>query len=549
MQSRIRKLAGHVREYGLQGTAAAAADRILKRRPREVSYERWLERSRYSSWDYLKMSRKKLGSNPVFAVRSYADHSERAAFIQSLETQIYRKYHTLKECPDADYILLCASGCTLSPAVLWKCAEYLSAEEEVDLIYFDSDRIGLDGRKKEPSFRPDYDPDLLSQVNYMGDVVLVSTAAAMKAGLPGHGPDAFHEFLKRVCFSHTVRGGEEADCAIRHIPEVLYHVFEKDGDGNLSGEEETEPVREAVMDMREGAEEPLISVLIPNKDHIADLKRCISSLLQVNTWQNLEILILENNSAEQETFQYYEELQRSDGRIRVLTYDRPFNYSAVNNFGLANAAGSLILLLNNDTQILEKDSIARLACLAMREDVGAAGALLLYPDLTVQHAGIILGYGGIAGHAFTGEECEGPGDAYPDLVFHHIHNVCAVTGACLMLRRSVFLRAGGFDEDLKVAFNDVDLCMRLRSEGLRVLLCPQAVLIHNESVSRGSEDSPEKVARFHDEIRTFIGKWERELKEGDPFYNPNLTLTGRSWTCRDLLREPVKPYIKYLDLQ
>ena len=552
MTDKIRKLREHVREYGLHGTAVAAADRILHRQQQEVPYERWLERSRPSSRDYARMSRKTLPREMVFAVRSYAQGGDRTAFMQSLSLQIYRNYLPLKDCRGSDYVLLCGSGCTLAPDLLWQCARYLAeADGEIDLIYFDSDRIGEDGRKTDPAFRPDYDPDLLEQVNYMGHVVLARIDAAKEAGLPAGGAGSFHAFLRRICGKHAVRAGEESGCPVRHIPKILYHELAEDAREDAAPQESAQdPGDRGAGDVSSASasSRPLVSVLIPNKDHTDDLARCIISLQQVNAWENLEILILENNSEQPETFRFYEKLQKTDPRIRVLTYDRPFNYSAVNNFGAANASGSLLLLLNNDTVILEKDAIARLACLALRDDVGAAGALLYYPDHTVQHAGIILGYGGIAGHAFAGEVSgRGPG-VYPDLVFGHVHNVSAVTGACMMLRRSVFLKAGGFDEELTVAFNDVDLCMRLRASSLRVLMCPGARLIHNESASRGSEDSPEKVARFHGEIRTFIRKWEKELEKGDPFYNPNLTLTGRSWTCRDELRESVKPYVKYLKI-
>ena len=552
MTEKIRKLREHVREYGLQGTAVAAADRILRRQKQEVSYERWLERSRLSSRDYAKMSRQKPPGDTVFAVRSYAKGGDRTAFLQSLSLQIYRNYRPLKDCRGTDYVLLCGSGCTLAPELLWQCANYLAhAKDRIDLIYFDSDRIGEDGRKRDPAFRPEYDPDLLEQVNYMGHVVLARVDAAREAGFPDDGAQSFHAFLKRLCLKHPVRAGEERSCAVRHISGILYHELSKDAEADTAaspGAQVRDTYAVRAGDSCGDSVEPLVSVLIPNKDHTDDLARCIVSLQQVNAWKNLEILILENNSTQPETFRFYEKLRRTDPRIRVLTYDRPFNYSAVNNFGAANASGSLLLLLNNDTVILESDTIARLACLARRDDVGAAGALLYYPDHTVQHAGVVLGYGGIAGHAFSGEASGGGPGVYPELVFSHIHNVSAVTGACMMLRRSVFLRAGGFDEDLAVAFNDVDLCMRLRAGGLRILMCPGARLIHNESASRGSEDSPEKVARFHGEIRTFIRKWEKELEKGDPFYNPNLTLTGRSWTCRDELRESVKPYLKYLKI-
>ena len=274
----------------------------------------------------------------------------------------------------------------------------------------------------------------------------------------------------------------------------------------------------------------------------------MESLRTVNTWENLEILILENNSEEEETFALYRQLEESDSRIRVLRWDKTFNYSAINNFGALAAHGEYLLLLNNDTQILEPESIARMQRLASRPETGAVGALLLYPDGRVQHAGIILGYGGIAGHAWEGEREEEITAPFPRLVFMHTHNTSAVTGACLMLRSAVWTAAGGMDEKLEVTFNDVDLCMKLRREGLRVLMCPDACLMHDESASRGSEDSPQKVARFHEEIRIFAHRWEAELQKGDPFYNPNLTLTGRSWTCRDVIREAKKPYLKYLHI-
>ncbi len=233
----------------------------------------------------------------------------------------------------------------------------------------------------------------------------------------------------------------------------------------------------------------------------------------------------------------------------MYTYTGSFNYSRINNFGASKAHGRFLLFLNNDTVILKPSSIWYLASHAERQDVGAVGALLIYPDHTVQHAGVILGYGGIAGHAYQGEELgELPGE-YPELLFEHTRNVSAVTGACMLMRREVYEQAGGFDEELAVTFNDVDLCLRLRKEGYRILICPNAELIHNESASRGAEDSEEKVRRFHREIGIFVRRWEKELEAGDPFYNPNLTLTGRTYTCKDPVREARAPYLKYLRME
>ena len=550
----IRNLSSYIKDYGLHAAAVRAADRLLKRKAEEVSYDRWLQRSRKSSRDYARMGKEEFVWNPVISIKAFMDHEDRTPFMQSLSLQIYRNVRSFRNCPGSEYLMIVGAGCILAPDILWQAVNMLNDEgltesvlkDAPSLIYFDSDRIGPEGRKTDPAFRPEYDPDLLERVNYMGEVVLVRTDLAMEAGLPSDGGQSLHSFLKNICALTDEQPGQEGRGAVRHISEILYH---ETGDANLSAIsslEREEPAVRADADIAFGTKEPLVSVLIPNKDHKEDLEKCIESLQKVNAWQNLEILILENNSEDPETFSYYDRIRRNDRRIRILEYGLPFNYSAVNNFGAEYAEGEYLLLLNNDTVILREDSIASMVRLVHKEDTGAAGALLYYPDGSIQHAGIILGHGGIAGHAFAGERSGRDLGFFPGLVYTHTHNVSAVTGACLMVRKQVWQEAGGMDEDLEVAFNDVDFCMRLRRNGLKVLMCPKAQLYHNESVSRGAEDSPEKIARFHREIGIMVSRWEKELEEGDPFYNPNLTLTGRSWTCRDELREAAKPYLKYL---
>ena len=550
---RLGRLAAYVKDHGIRESAHLAADRLLDRKRPEVSYEEWLNRNRPSSGDYRRMERTAFPYSPVIGVRASMPEAERVAFFQSLDMQIYRRFRSLKGDPSVEYALLVNDSCSLRPDLLWECARMLdmAGPGQIDLIYFDSDRIGGDGRKCQPAFRPEYDPALLSRVNYMGDVVLVRTGAAMEAGLPGPGEDAFHSFLKKICLGSKTGRTAGPGGSIRHIPKILYHTqgtMEMPAAGELSprafGREASSASGHVMSHTREN--EALVSVLIPNKDHAQDLEKCVDSLRRNNTWTNLEIVILENQSSMAGTFELYRHLREEDPRIRILEWNRPFNYSAINNYGASQAKGEYLLLLNNDTQILEPESIALLQTLASEPETGAAGALLLYPDKSVQHGGIILGHGGIAGHAWEGELLEQYSAPYPGLVLSHTHNVSAVTGACMMLRRSVWEAAGGMDESLAVTFNDVDLCMRLRKEGRNVLMCPGACLTHYESASRGYEDSPEKVERFHREIGIFVRRWSRELEMGDPFYSPSLTLQGRSWTCRDDLREGVKPYLKYL---
>ncbi len=542
---KLGSLRTYVKEHGIRSSVVLTVDRLLHRQIPEVDYGKWLERHRPSSREYDRMEKHVRPDGPVFGVSASMGERDRVAFMQSLDMQVYRKFRPLKKSPQSEYILVVGGPCTLRPDLLWKCADLLEREKDqkIDLIYFDSDIIGEDGRKENPSFRPDYDPDLLRQVNYMGDVVMVRHDLFSDAVLPTGKGEPFHTFLKTIC---RLEDGAEGEPVVRHIAEVLYH--EASGDESVFSEDEGSD-EQGETGYTQTAPRPLVSVMIPNKDHIEDLDRCVTSLLHKNSWDHLEILIIENNSARKETFEYYERIQKTDERIRVVTWEGPFNYSAINNFGFQSARGEYILLLNNDTKILEKDSIAKMVQLSSRPDVGSVGALLLYPEGAVQHAGIILGHGGIAGHAWEGENPIAIPGAFPAMVFSHVHNVSAVTGACMMMKRSDYEAAGGLDESLEVTFNDVDLCLRLRRMGRRILMCPTAQLIHYESASRGSEDSPQKIKRFHREISIFVHRWEKELEKGDPYYNPNLTLTGKTWTCKDELRESAKPYLKYLHME
>ena len=298
-------------------------------------------------------------------------------------------------------------------------------------------------------------------------------------------------------------------------------------------------------------EEPLISVLIPNKDHIEDLEKCLGSIAGRSTYRNIEFIVIENNSEKEETFAYYEKL-RSEGQVqgmpvKVVRWEREFNYSAINNFGAGFAEGSYLLLLNNDVELRDPDSIGEMLCYAMREEIGIVGARLCYPDDTIQHAGVIVGLGGIAGAAFVGlHEKE---NSYMHRMMS-LQDLSAVTAACLLTKKSVYEACGGLCEDLQVAFNDIDYCMKVRRLGLRCVYDPYAVFYHYESKSRGLEDTPEKVMRFNGEIAVFASRWSGVLRDGDPYYNPNLTLRKANFALRDLTKElPGEPYELELDVE
>ena len=274
--------------------------------------------------------------------------------------------------------------------------------------------------------------------------------------------------------------------------------------------------------------EPLVSIVIPNKDHVDDLKKCIDAIEQRSTYRNYEIIIVENNSVQQETFAYYESLVENP-HIQVLYWQEEFNYSKINNFGVAHTKGKYILLLNNDTELISPDFITQMLGYCQRKDVGIVGARLYFEDGTIQHAGVIVGIGGIAGHAFSAmDEQAGIYQLRTSVACDY----SAVTAACLMISRETFDAVGGLDPEFQVAFNDVDFCLKVRKLGKLVVYVPQAKLYHYESKSRGKEDTVKKQKRFHSEMQLFQSRWVDILATGDPYYNMNLALDAFDFSVR-----------------
>jgi GT2 family glycosyltransferase len=264
-----------------------------------------------------------------------------------------------------------------------------------------------------------------------------------------------------------------------------------------------------------------VSIIIPNKDHKEDLERCINSILTKSKYKNYEIIIVENHSKEEETFEYYNYIKNRYENIILLEWKDEFNYSAVNNFAAKYAKGDILLFLNNDTEVINENWLEEMIQYAQREDVGVVGAKLYYPDDTIQHAGVILGIGGIAEHSHRYFSKNSFG-YFGRLGI--VQNLSAVTGACLMMRKDVFKEVEGFDERYPLAFGDVDICLKAREKGYLVVFTPFAELYHYKSKTRGYEDTPEKQERFNKEIELFRKKWGYILESGDPYYNPNLNL-------------------------
>ena len=457
------------------------------------------------------------------------------------------------ECLDmatGEFIALFDHDDVLHPAALHEMMRVICSKD-ADIVYTDEATfISPDiSNISFIHFKPDYAPDNLRANNYICHFTAFKRSLLDKTGMFRSEFDGSqdHDMLLRLT---------EAADRIEHIPEVLY-FWRAHPDSVALGIEAKDYAavsgRKAVMRsiQRQGmtasvestkahpciyrikydiAIDPLISIVIPSCDHVDELKTCIDSIQKKSTYHNYEIIIAENNSREERTFDYYDSLSENNNNIRVVTWKGGFNYSAINNYAVREAAnGEYILLLNNDTEVITPSWIEEMLMYVQRQDVGAAGAKLCYPDDTIQHAGVILGKGGIAGHAYQWEKRSEVG--YMGRL-SYAQDMTAVTAACMMVRRDVWDEVGGMDEEFTVAFNDVDLCMKIRRAGHLIVWTPFAELYHYESLSRGKDDTPEKQARFDSEVEMFRRKWGAELTAGDPYYNPNLTLAKSDFSLR-----------------
>lgn len=447
-----------------------------------------------------------------------------------------------------DYMIFVGQNDQLAAHALFCCVEEINKNPDTDVIYSDEDRITVTGsRFQNPIFKPDFNADLLYTTNYISHLFMVKKELLEKTG-------AFREEFKEAMEYDWILRCVEQAARICHIPKILYHwsLREESGEEHLQEEQEANlcgmKAVQAHFDrmgipatVYEGEypglyrtryqweEKPLVSILIPTKDHIEDLERCISSIEEKSTYRNFEYILIENNSTDERTFAYYKELEAKNPKVHVVYWEGPFNYSAINNFGASFANGDYYLLLNNDTEVISPDWIEEMLGYCMRPDVGIVGARLYYDDDTVQHAGVILGFGSIAGHCFIQQPRGNSG--YQHRIIS-AQDYSAVTAACMMVDKKVFEEVGGLSTELAVAFNDVDFCLKVGAAGYRVVYNPYVELYHYESKSRGLEDTPEKKARFNKEIETLQSRWPDAFSKTDPYYNPNLTLKSQDFSLK-----------------
>jgi O-antigen biosynthesis protein len=499
----------------------------------------------YGNWELCLADGASPGPETARILKEYARRDPRIRLALLPENRgIAGNTRAALELARGEYVAFVDHDDTLAPFALYEIVRALNQDRELDFLYSDEDLLDEEGRRHHPHFKPDWSPDTLRSHNYICHLVAIRRELLERVGGLREGFDGSQDY------DVVLRATERAS-RVHHIPKVLYHWRRHSaamscGDGKHQAYQAAKKAlgehlaRQAVegtvndgllastYEVRRALpNQPLISIIIPTQDQVDVLARCLDSIMR-STYARYEILLVENNSRNPETFDFYRTL-REWPKIRVIPWNQTFNFSKLNNFAATHARGDVLLFLNNDVEAQSADWLERMLEHALRPEVGAVGAKLFYPDGNVQHAGIIVGINGVAGHAHKHFSASSPG------YFHRLmvtQNMSAITGACIMMRKDVFREIEGFDERLVIAFNDVDLCMRVRRSGYWIVWTPFAALTHYESKTRGPEDNPEKRRRLAKEAHIFIANWREELRRGDPFYSPNLSLSSEDFALR-----------------
>ena len=505
-----------------------------------------LQAQTYSNWE-LCVALEKGERNKAAAIVAKLELGDlRVKLIDASTSDAAERLNMAVSAAEGTWLAVVDASDVLAPFALFEIVAGMERHPGVDLIYSDEDQIDDDLKtRRDPVFKPNWSPDLLRSFNYLGRLTVIERKLVERVGpfrtdLPG----AFEYDL-------NLRLTEKAK-QIVHIPQVLCHQRPQTqfGRDRMTDPIANEAARQAIGEhlarcdrpgtVRHGSapgrfhveyklpQHPLVSIIIPNRDQVDVLARCIDSLWRTD-YENFEIVIVENGSRDPRTHQYYTQLLALP-RVKIVRFTEPFNYSAVVNWGVANSNGDVVVQLNNDTQVINSDWLERMLEHATRPEVGAVGAKLYFPDNDrIQHAGAVVGLGGGAGHPFIDE----PGDSvgYAGRLIT-IQNVSSVTGACLMTRRNVYDEVGGLDESFPLDCNDADFCLKIRKHGYFNVWTPRAELYHFESLTRGAAPSAERLALLESAVTRFRKKWPNIFDEGDPFYNPNLSLNAGGYKLR-----------------
>lgn len=438
-----------------------------------------------------------------------------------------------------DYITLLDNDDVIEKNALYEMVKVLNNDKKIDMIYSDEDKLDLNGKRCEPNFKPDWSPDTLMSMNYICHFVMMRKSIIDEIGGFRKGTEGSQDYDLFLRFTERTNN-------IYHLSKILYHWRMIEGSTSMAKKFKNytytngKKVLEDTLDRRNIKgfvkedrnktfyiteylydKEPLISIIIPTRDYASTLETCLKSIYEKTTYKNYEILVMNNNSVEEETFKLFDEYKKNKN-FKVIDVNTEFNYSNINNIGVKKAKGDFIVLLNNDTEIITPNWLNIMVGYAMQPHIGAVGPKLFYPDNRIQHAGVILGLGGVASHAYIGTTRHDSG------IFGRLnvpYDYSAVTAACLMVEKKKFLEVNGLNEDLKVAYNDVDFNIKLLKKGYYNLFVPQVELYHFESKSRGLDTTTEKYKRFLKESEYMYNSWDKEIKN-DQFYNPNFSKKG-----------------------
>ena len=584
----IKKGIRYLKHYGVKGFYARLLERFEER---EVEYQEWYEKNKPSEEELARQRKKKWKEPVTISVLVPAYWTPEVFLRQMIESVLNQTYPYLELCiadgsgenisvekvvkeyqakdqrvryqrleknegiagntnaairmATGDYLALFDHDDLLSPNALFEVASTIE-KDKADVVYTDEDKVTSDLKEHfQPHFKPDFNPDLLCSNNYICHLFVVKRSLALKLG----GQDPAYDGAQDYDF--IFRCTEEAE-KIVHIAKILYHwrVHQASTADNPTSKMYAFDAGKRAIEahlQRIGAKaevshtkdlgfyrvkyqvqgNPKVSIVIPNKDEKETLKKCLESIWQKTTYSNYEIILVENNSTTREIRDYYQELDGKNG-VRVVYWDKEFNYSAINNFGISYAKGEYILCLNNDITVISPEWMEELLANCQRPEVGIVGARLYYPDNTIQHAGIVLGMGGCAGSLFVGLARSRGGYLHKAALQQ---DLSAVTAACFMVKKEAFEKVGGFEEKLAVAFNDVDFCLKVRHAGYLVVYDPYAELYHHESKTRGYENTEAKKRRFQEEIEYMRCHWMPDILR-DPYYNENLSLKASDYSLR-----------------
>ena len=472
-------------------------------------------------------------------VKSYND--DRIVYFKLAENKgISENTNRAFEKCTGDYIALLDHDDVILPNALYENVKAIN-QYSADMLY--SDEITLDGQLKhliQFHFKVDYAPDFLRGVNYITHFLVFSKELFEKAGRREN-----PEYDGAQDYDLILRLSEKAE-KIWHIPKVLYYwrghsgstakdmsaksyAFEAGRKAvaahlervGLKGEVSIQKYNGSYRTRYEISGNPLVSVIIPNKDHIEDLSRCVNSIFSKGGWDNIEVIVVENNSEDKRTFDYYDKITAENPKVKIAYYKGDFNFSAICNFGFESARGEHILLLNNDVEFISDGFIKEMLSYSQRKDVGAVGAKLYYPDGTIQHAGVIIGINGSAGHSHKGLQGDTTGDMYRLVT---TQNYMAVTGACLMTKAELYAKHPLDEENFAVAYNDIDFCLKLYEDGYLNVFTPYSEAYHYESKSRGLDETDKPNPRYEREKKNFQDRWGKYFNYHDPYYNPHFTL-------------------------